>query len=292
MSSLLKCEYCNKSFSTKSNLNTHKKTSKSCMNNIEKLEYKCEYCNKNFSNNNGLVYHLNICDTKKDKIIETYSNDIRSYTEELQKLRTTIAVLETRLESSDKQLETYKTQIEKYERQIEIFQTHPKTKTTNKTTINNDKSIIFNQYFTSSDLANGMKDFDENHIAGGMTFLAAYVKEKFLTKDGNLIYTCTDAARQFFKFMYEGIEIKDKTAMMLVKTLKPAIVDKVSKIIKYLHETKERLDSIPKTRRTDEEKDKLALTNFLIENKVYKFDVDVRELEKNHMLSLELSRII
>jgi len=70
------CKYCNKSFSSSSNLNTHIKTNKKCIElrsttqtNIKTEVYPCEFCNKNFSTKQNLSTHLNICKQKEIKEI-------------------------------------------------------------------------------------------------------------------------------------------------------------------------------------------------------------------------------
>jgi hypothetical protein len=127
----LTCEFCEKVFSTKYNLATHKKNTKSCKNDIEKDMYNCEHCNKKFSSTNGLGYHIEKCVIKKEKekeknIIEKHKEEIdllkKIHLEEIQKLKedltksyTSITILETRLEDT----------VKSYERQIELLQNNP-----------------------------------------------------------------------------------------------------------------------------------------------------------------------
>ena len=70
------CQYCNKTFSSSSNLNTHIKTNKKCIElrsttetNIKIENYPCNFCNKNFSTKQNLTTHLNICTKKEIKEI-------------------------------------------------------------------------------------------------------------------------------------------------------------------------------------------------------------------------------
>ena len=65
-----KCQYCQKIFSQKSNLNTHLKTAKKCIlnRNLSQeniINFNCDYCNKNFTQKINLNIHLNNCNQYK-----------------------------------------------------------------------------------------------------------------------------------------------------------------------------------------------------------------------------------
>jgi hypothetical protein len=311
------CNSCNKSYTTKSNLTAHQKCTKSCKSTIEKKTYNCEYCNKTFSTGKNLNYHKNICSIKKeidekeceelrlienrkiidqelqkqkDELVKSYTDQIhsltKSYVDQIQSLTISNKILETRLEDT----------VKSYERQIELLQNNPRitnnTTTTNNTTVNNDKSVIFNAYFTPEFLREGMKDYDKNLVCHGIPGLADYVKRKFLMKDGKLIYVCTDPARQHFKFIYNGVETLDKTATMLVKSIKPAVVSQLRVIHKDLNETEEKLEAISKYDRTERQKTDLDVTKFIITSKLNPLNVEINELETSNKLSLALSRIV
>jgi len=282
------CTYCNKTFTTKYTLITHQKTSKSCKNNLEKKSYDCNYCNKHFSSSNGLQYHINICDTKKD--MELKHKDVN--TEEIQALKISNKVLETKLENSEIRIEEYKKQIEEYKKQIELLQRQPRITNNTTTTVNNDKSVIFNSYFTPEFLKEGLNDYDQNHVCHGMSGFADFLKTKFLTKDGQLIYTCTDPARQHFKFIYNGIETSDKNATMLLKSVKPAMLDRLTRLFDDLNDTQKKIEDISTYDRTERERKDLEVLNFIRTYKLIPLNIDINELETNNKLSLALSKIV
>jgi len=60
------CEFCNKTFSNKNNLDTHKKTAKYCLKKQgkeipEKKKFMCDSCNNNFADKRNLEKHKEIC---------------------------------------------------------------------------------------------------------------------------------------------------------------------------------------------------------------------------------------
>lgn len=76
MSSLYKCNFCEKEFSNKSSLNNHQKTAKYC---LEKQglvsSFKCDGCDKLFGTNLRLTEHISICKKRKEMI---YNEDIKN----------------------------------------------------------------------------------------------------------------------------------------------------------------------------------------------------------------------
>ena len=68
------CQYCKKTFSSKSSLNNHQKTAKYCLklqdSNMEIVNFKCEYCDNYFTIKQHLSNHLLACKEKKDKELQ------------------------------------------------------------------------------------------------------------------------------------------------------------------------------------------------------------------------------
>lgn len=59
----LTCEFCNKTFESKSVLIRHQKTAKYCIklqnnsSNVENIKYTCSFCSKEYTSNENLLKH-------------------------------------------------------------------------------------------------------------------------------------------------------------------------------------------------------------------------------------------
>ena len=96
---VLECEFCQKHFSTKSNLSLHKRTAKFCLEKQgkENTTNKCEFCKEVFSHKQRLLTHNEICKAKieitykiniaeKDKLIEELKRRNKELEEQIFKL--------------------------------------------------------------------------------------------------------------------------------------------------------------------------------------------------------------
>ncbi len=168
------CQYCNKTFSSSSNLNTHIKTSKKCIElrttndtNIKIEIYPCKFCNKNFSTKQNLSTHLNICTKKEIKeILDTVkpaTTNINDLAKQLDILKEENAILKEKqlkyeyevnlkieyikmkeekylseLKSKEEQLKNALKSLEKKEQEYtELLNSFKSIKTNNKSTTNN-----------------------------------------------------------------------------------------------------------------------------------------------------------
>lgn len=153
----LKCEYCKKDFSTKSNLNLHKKTAKYCLN-LQSLKqdeieekniFKCDYCNKKFNLKPNYLTHYHNCKEK--------NGELKKIKEDFNKLK--------------EEFDNYK-----LEKEIDFIKTKEKLKKSKedfnklKEELNNyklekEKLLIENKYLNSllNDEKNNLKD-EKNRV--------------------------------------------------------------------------------------------------------------------------------
>ena len=223
-----KCEYCEKLFSTKSNLSYHQKTAKYCLDKQKKTisnKYKCNGCDKLFTTK--LIYerHNNICNI---------SYIINPYKENIIKLEEQIKYKDEQLNNKDDQNKIYLKQLEDKDKHIRELEAQLASialaGVTKSTTTNNNVSNINNKILNISplDLNDAEKfktildsKFDTNYILDGQKGLAHFAKDHFLKDDdGKLKYVCTDPGRQTFKYKDELGDIqKDVKAKKLTKIL-------------------------------------------------------------------------
>jgi len=215
-----KCEYCEKLFSTKSNLTNHHKTAKYCIDkrkNGNINEYKC-CCETIFTSKKNLDRHKKTCNIYdviqpyKDENIKIQNENIKLQNENIKFENQNKIYLEQIKELQDKLTS------------IALAGISKSTTTTNN--INNINNKILN--ISPLDLNDSEKlknildsKFDTNYILDGQKGLAHFAKDHFLKDDdGNLNYVCTDPSRQTFKYKDELGDIqKDVKAKKLTKIL-------------------------------------------------------------------------
>jgi len=208
------CQYCEKIFSSKSNLSNHQKTAKFCLNkrNIINEEYKC-ICKKNFTTKIVFDRHKEICN------IFVTNNKIQIYLDQL-KLK------DEQIKNKDEQLKDKDNHIKDLENKLANIALAGVNKTTTINNINNINNKILN--ISPLDLNNSEKiksildsKFDHNYIIEGQKGVAQFLVDHYLKDDeGKLKYICTDPSRQIFKYKDDLGDIqKDVKAKKLTKTL-------------------------------------------------------------------------
>ena len=185
------CEFCQKIFSTKTNLNTHQKKAKFC---LEKRGIRpqlvfCEFCNLGFLTNRQMKNHVLKC---ASKIINREEKEKIEKDNEISSLKELCKNLISSLEK------------------VAIAGVNKPTKT-----INIIKNLNL-QPLTKECFTNGAKLLKRSDIENGCQSISDFLCEKIL-KDKVI---CSDTSRNTFRFMNEdGKMIIDKNGKMEIINL-------------------------------------------------------------------------
>ena len=248
MNDNLKCEFCNKIFSSKSNLLTHITKAKYCIKKrnggietnttvernpqmIERhknpsgvrdtVNYTCSHCEKSFTSKQFLHIHISKCNKKTIKEIES--------------------MFQSKLQDKDYIIENLQKQVNYLQKQlanVALVGASKSTKITNNTTNNTTNNVT--QILSPFDL--DQKDIlciieeklDENSFLNSQRGIAKFCVDNILkTEDGKMRMICTDPSRERFKYMDEnGVIKEDIQARQFIEKIYPPI----HKIGEKIHE--------------------------------------------------------
>jgi hypothetical protein len=259
----IKCQFCDKFFTTKSNLTYHQKNTISCLEKQgKKKKHVCNFCNKELTTNERLISHLNVCKGKeKMKDLDDIIKREREYKLKIKELEDTRNNEKEEYKLKIKELEdTLKKERYEYILKIETMlkETHnavidiakqPKTINTSNNNSHNDnriKSQNNSQTFDINDVKrinNVLETYlTPEVLAKGQKGVAEMLKEHLLkNENGELIYECSDVSRQKFEFINKhGYTEPDPKAAKLISSLNNAnIFDVAHSTGKKLWETEE-----------------------------------------------------
>lgn len=243
-----KCNFCDKNFSSKSNLNTHIRTAKTCISNRynetdpeENTKiFKCEYCNSEYTSNNKLKNHLLTCieyicilkNKEKDIIIEQKIKELEfiknHYDQDIQKIKNNYELQINEYKNQIKDLQEKFTDLANnaIEKAIEKTTNEFEFSTTNKNTDTyNTQNFTHIQAVNFSD-ENIQKTFEKltyDDVYDGQPGLAAFVNRNFFRDSENRPKAiCNDKARQNIQYKNEFNQIvKDPKAYQIANKIAP-----------------------------------------------------------------------
>ena len=217
---MVKCEFCQKDFSSKSILTAHQKTTKYCLEIQGKTlveDYKCTYCDKKFTTQTNLKDHGGVC---KEKIKKQYEEKIDNHLKTIQKQdldinkltlindenKEKINNMTNDIKQRDRDIEVLNQIISKLESKLEnyekrLFDMASRPNTTNNN--NNNKTVVINNTnlpLTNEVLRQCATTFTIDHAKNinGIT--------RHLTESLEDHISCTDPSRNVFKYTNEKDE--------------------------------------------------------------------------------------
>jgi hypothetical protein len=246
------CNYCEKNFKSKSSLNYHIKTAKSCiqkrpenLNYVTQI-YKCNFCNKDCTTQYNLNLHLMSC---KEHLVCKRNEDI---IKSLEEMKIKLNEKESQLNLKDDIIQEIKNDRERVLNELKNLQdklawmaNHAIEKAIDKPSITNEYDNLNQNYQVNNknqdtyntinfnnlpaiDLSdeNLKKTFEKltpKHVCDGQNGLAAFVNENlFRDSENRPIGFCTDKARQALK--YKGLNneiIRDPKAFHIASKIAP-----------------------------------------------------------------------
>ena len=228
----MECQFCNAILKNKYSLVIHQKKAKYCLIKQGKSndKYKCEYCDKTLSTKQHLEVHYISCSQKK--IQDSLSTNSQKYTSKILDLEKDNKYLRDEIKKQQNnhknEINILKSQIEKLQDKLEniALQAVKRPMTTNKTQINN---FIQNmEPITREKLVEYTPQLTLEHIQKGASGYAEYALE-YPLKDR---LVCVDYSRRKIKFKNkDGDLISDPEMTKLTPMFFESIKAKSSEIV-------------------------------------------------------------
>ena len=226
---MFKCEHCEKEYSTKSNLNYHKKTAKKCLSlrdTVENINFLiCKKCDFQTTLKSSMDRHkCKSSEFYERKILELESkskNDERRILE----LEGDKRILELKLEKSIDNEMNLQVKIESYESKMFTLASKPTSVNTKTTNIQN---LVIADWRQDTITEKVQSDFTLGHLEDGLRGVARFTDEHIIRdNEGKRSLICSDPSRMIFKYKdTEGVIQKDVRATKLKNAIKEPIIKK------------------------------------------------------------------
>lgn len=279
----MNCQYCNKTFSSLSNLNFHIKTAKYCLKirnnseiiqNNDKLieEFKCDYCDDIFFRKYILNKHIKICKEKKQIVDNKLTEKNINFENEINLIKNQY---ENQINTLKNQSDDYKTQIKDLTDRLERLCNKAIEKPTTTNVNNNKNNKINSDNNKNNKILNNlgvleldmqkveevfMNQLNFQHVINGQKGVAEVFYKFFLVDHNNQpLAICTDKARGTIQYKNENGEIvKDYKAYNIGNKIAPIAEKAAEKTLEdfrdYIHTGKyaykPNLKSEPKDRKS------------------------------------------
>lgn len=192
------CEYCNKQFSSRGNLNTHKKNAKYCLEqqrdiqDIQSPKYQCNFCEKILTSKYRLNDHFVICKVKREIETKKEQEKEKTFTDNL-------------IAEKDKIIQEMKQTIQDLQNKLYELASRPQVvnSNSNNNNTNHTNKIMNLQMITQEHLNSQAQHLTLEHIKKGAVGYGEYFLDHPL-KDR---VVCTDFSRRKIKYKNENGEI-------------------------------------------------------------------------------------
>ena len=209
------CDICNKNFTTKSSLDTHKKTAKYCLEKqgVTIPKVACNYCKSNFTSEVRLKTHLEKClEYKIHERCYLYTLEIKNLKRENEKLKKELSISKAGNNLEDKKKRGRKPKVVVQTAQT-VDMSHIQIEPLKS--LEEIIGILKKNTSTASCCTIGLV----------RTFGILLMDKVFISDSGNNTYYCTSPENKTFQYMDKDGTIKvDKYARYIIDSIKDLIV--------------------------------------------------------------------
>ena len=225
----LNCEFCNKKFSTKSNLSNHIKRAKYCIKNRPEtvdlktdIDYRCTFCNKSFTTKYMVPKHMLTCKILSENIQNTIVEKDKE-----------ILLLKQRVKEKNKQLLEKTKENEYLTQQLSSLALEGIKKSTVTNTSNRITNILSPLDLNDDKIKTIVEDsLDESYFLDSQKGIARFCFDKLIkTDDGKRKLVCSDPVRERYRYLdQEGNVKEDIGARHFIDKISRPIIETSKKV--------------------------------------------------------------